>query len=820
MLLILPFIFPIVVKGQIETTLTSDEKNIKKPIFYNKGEMYVAPNATNATASTIYVQGSIKVVNGSYIRQIGVTSLIGDFIYGNLSTKNSPYKTVFRNTETEPSTGTIRFINTTLMNNPLKVAYGKADTSGGGIKKSVFGNIQEEDLISLNGIKLNIKQEIKFEEGVDKKTEYIDFPNVEVADKSYVALTSNSAATIKKLITDKGAVFSVEGRYKPASNSTTEGIQYGHLILTNKPLRKNNSSGSNAIFQTEKLQTDYSYHLLDVSLYDYRDFATNRNKPTSHNFTNAAVHLSGITSPFRKLSNSYFMFHTIFNPTSIWTNYRPNIDPKRFINAGEGYAVAMELSDIDHDEIESNWQVERENRAVGGFQFSSLFLAQKKNFLIGHKREITNPVSGKELTQADFENYWQNEEFLSTKNDNGLDYNNVKVELKEAANQQNLRAKFFLANPFLAPFELTALVKGIAANSDDAKKLGVTSGTNPLSNNLNAAFWVLNQSALEYIPNIMLNFFKLNYLSFKNAGSTGFLGADQASDRYFIAPQQIFAVEVGKLNGKVEFNFHPSYVAHNNSIATKSYVEPLRDEFLIQVINEEDKTEDRLAVVFRSDAEAAYGERGDKYDDRKDDLNYRFDSKAGVLTEQRKAAIYTKTIDGKEMRTNAVPTDTRSLPLYITPTVTPKRLVLKPYRLETLQSVEGVWLEDKQLKTITQLQPDMEYPFESTIETDKNAQQNRFILHFTKSYASEKVIETESAISCYYQNAVLYIKGLNSSDINSKLEIFDLQGRLITQTKVDNAPEMSYLKQLDNGTYIVRISGYRNYTTKFMSLQK
>lgn len=819
-LLVLTLIFPFSLKGQIQENLTENDNRAKNTIFYNRGDMYVAPNKSDANTSTIFVQGSIKVVVGSNIRQMGVTSLIGDFISSDTDNANSSNRNIFLNTPSQPSTGTIRFMNAHNMENPLSVAYGQATNTGNG-KKSVFGNISE--LTELKDIRLNTKQEIRLEGGANKKHDYIDFPNVELADNTYVALKADAAATIKKLITNYGSVFSVEGRYQrsggvPGING--EGILYGHLILREKSERKFKAvTDPNAIFSNGTLQSNYSYHMLDVSLYDYSDFGTNKNRPTSNKFTDAAVHLSGITSPFKKLSNSYFMFHTIFNPTKIWDKFEPNINPKEFINAGEGYTVAMELSDNDHSDIESNWHVNREERAAGGFQFSTLFLAQKSNFLIGSKRKIKDPISQNELTNTDFQNYWENEEFLNTSLSSSNDI--VKVELKETRDLPNQRSKFFLANPFLAPFELTALMHGIEANSEDARKLGVTAGNDPASYNLNSAFWVLSQSALEYKPNIMANFYRLNYLSYKKAGATGYLGVDEVSSRYFIAPQQIFAVEVGNLPNKVEFNFHPDYVSHNHLIATKSGIEQtIKDEFLIQVIDEDDNTEDRLAVVFRDDATSAYGERGDKYDDRKDDLKYRLNTKVGIMEEQRRAAIYTKTIDGKEMRTNAVPTNTKSLPLYVTPTVTPKRLVLKPYRLETLQSVEGVWLEDKQQKNIIQLHPDTEYAFESTIENDRYAQENRFVLHFSKLDINDNIADTQSPIFCYYQNSILFIRGLSSIDINSKVEIFDLQGRLITQTKIDNAPDMSYAKHLDIGTYIVRITGNRNYTTKIMSLSK
>jgi hypothetical protein len=780
-LLILLLICPFFIKAQVtQSGVDKTTEETFKTVFYNKGKMFVGVNNPTGTneVSSVYVYGSVKLVDGSEVDQQGTTTITGDFINGQSST------TAPNNLFTYSGTvGTIRFENPksgVQFQFPIGSTNSGTDISKGTLKNYTFD--------------LTYKQEIKFEGTADKKTNFINFPNVELGEKAYVALTATAAATVQNLTTKTGSVFSIEGR--PTTNAALagKGIDYGHLII------KGNVARESATTITD-VRKDQSYNMLDLQLYDYNTPATNTATTTgTGNIDNyAPVNLSGITSPFGRLANDYFFFHTQFWPSKMWEKEVANVDPRDYINPGEGYVVAMNLSDFDWNVINKNWGVEKENRASGGFQFSTLFLDQKKGF-IANGRDWGNPAPSV-ISDANYNSHLANETFLTANS-------TVRVKLKK-----NSKEKVFLANPFMAPLDLGAM---IIPDGQSQKIFNVQVGSNYLTNEVKNKFWIIHQSALAYHTPSQRNYYKINYYSNSAAGSTGYLEKPSPT-QYFVAPIQVFVLQLGGLvNDNTEFVFDASKLTHSNAVSSKTERE-IVDELLIQVVNEENGAEDRHAIVFSNNASA---ESEDINDDVKDDLNYVFtiDEKT-TIRDQREGAVYTKSSNNKAMRTNAVPTNTKSLPLYISPTETPQNMVLRPYRLESLRSVEGVWLEDKLEKTITQLTPNSEYPFVSTVSTDPAAQENRYVLHFSKVASDDLLEETLSPITCYYSNSILYIKGLNKDDINSNVEIFDIQGRLIGKTKIDVFPQKEYSIPVITGTYIVKITGKRNYTTKFLSTQ-
>lgn len=788
-ILIILLFFPFVLKGQV--TLKDVDKSTEetfKTVFYNKGKVFVGVNQPTPgnEETTIYVQGSIKVTDGSAIDQQGITTLTGDFInsQSNINTVNNVFSYSDNNKK-----GVIRFANTqSLLTNNKKVLFPIGGTNSGNDKGK--GTLTEYDF------DLNYKQEIVFETTTtSKQNHFIDFPTIEVANKGYVALTSKAAASAVQVRTLPGAVFSVEGRYTTVTNGmggtpTNRAVEYGHLLLEAAPDRQSDNTAT-------PYETKYSYNMLDLQLYDYNNPAGTNNAPAGGYLNTAPVNLSGVTSPFESLAQDYFYFHTLFSPSKLWDNgVEANVDPKGKIYPGEGYVVAMNLSDFDWDIINDNWKVNRADRASGGFQFSTLFL-DKKDAFITVSRNLGNAWGGR--SESEFTTHLSPEKFLDkTKN--------ITVDIRP-----NSKQKFFLANPFMAPIDLADIV-----TTNGGSAFGLQIGDDFDTNEIRNKFWILSESALDYNPYAQQNFYKLHYYSNALLGSTAFLG-QPTSTQYYIAPMQVFVVQMGALAsaGNSKFTFDTSKLGHSIVYATKNSRE-IVDELLIQVVNEDTSAEDRHAIVLSDKATA---KSGDLIDDRKDDLSYTFSTNVGNITEQREGAVYTKSSNDIAMRTNAVPRDTKQLALYVSPTKTSQRMVLRPYRTESLQSAEGVWLEDKILNTVTHLTPGVEYAFESTVDTDERAQENRFVLHFAKVAEDDWYEETESPIASHYNNPSLYIRNLNNDDINSNVEIFDLQGRLVGKTRITAPGTMTYPLPLASGTYIVKITGKRNYTSKFLSTQ-
>ena len=135
---------------------------------------------------------------------------------------------------------------------------------------------------------------------------------------------------------------------------------------------------------------------------------------------------------------------------------------------------------------------------------------------------------------------------------------------------------------------------------------------------------------------------------------------------------------------------------------------------------------------------------------------------------------------------------------------------------ENAQGTVIVLIDKYENKTV-KLTEGYSYNFTSG-PSDLNDKENRFILRFWGE-DDEVINGGDKDISVYYNTSVLFISGLNQDDISSDIQIYDLQGRLIARTKENNAPSMEYLKPLSLGTYIVKITGKRNFTAKFVNLQ-
>lgn len=128
---------------------------------------------------------------------------------------------------------------------------------------------------------------------------------------------------------------------------------------------------------------------------------------------------------------------------------------------------------------------------------------------------------------------------------------------------------------------------------------------------------------------------------------------------------------------------------------------------------------------------------------------------------------------------------------------------------------------DRHLDKKVRIYPGDEYTFISDVSTTKTytADNNRFVLKFYDE--EEDVINKDDKdIFCYYQGSSIYVTNLIEEDINSDVQVFDLQGRLILKGKINDAPRESFVKPLSLGTYIVKVTGKRNHTSRIVNTGK
>jgi hypothetical protein len=80
-------------------------------------------------------------------------------------------------------------------------------------------------------------------------------------------------------------------------------------------------------------------------------------------------------------------------------------------------------------------------------------------------------------------------------------------------------------------------------------------------------------------------------------------------------------------------------------------------------------------------------------------------------------------------------------------------------------------------------------------------------------------INENIAINAVYKSGIITISGLNTKDINSDIMLYDAQGHLIWTGKVNTNSQMTILKTLPTGVYLLRLSGNRQITIKLITNQ-
>ena len=242
---------------------------------------------------------------------------------------------------------------------------------------------------------------------------------------------------------------------------------------------------------------------------------------------------------------------------------------------------------------------------------------------------------------------------------------------------------------------------------------------------------------------------------------------------------------------------------------------------------------DRTAVRFFENATPVfdpniYDEEKRLASSPKENTNVNQDGIAGKALEESAPTnvIYTKSAgtNGTKLLSYGVGYKTKEIPLYYVPAKDESESVVLSFTgVEGFNKLQSVKLYDKKIHANRSNAVDVTEGFEYAFQTDKGENvvdpENRFILIFGDSDDDEEPSNISTPITCYYSGSVLHIGGLMSEDLGSLVQIFDLQGRLMGNTTVNNYPAMEYPKTLGQGTFIVNINGARNYKTKFVNLQ-
>jgi hypothetical protein len=133
-----------------------------------------------------------------------------------------------------------------------------------------------------------------------------------------------------------------------------------------------------------------------------------------------------------------------------------------------------------------------------------------------------------------------------------------------------------------------------------------------------------------------------------------------------------------------------------------------------------------------------------------------------------------------------------------------------------MMNTQLVLLEDKLTGYVQDLRANPVYEFHANA-TDAPG---RFTVHFAPLDPTDNdnpfVNEVPDIYSFYSGNNIVKVNNLNVGDINSRLQIIDMQGRIIKESVVSAYPSQDVVTNLLPGVYIIRINGARQHTNKFI----
>ncbi|WP_165022509.1 T9SS type A sorting domain-containing protein [Dysgonomonas sp. ZJ279] len=836
LLLIILLFIPFVAKGQEPS---------HKVTFYNKGAMYTAPTTRTSTSPIgrdkviMLIDGSAEFASGSAVKMQNESAfgITGDFISNPVLASDSVFvdadKSGFQ-------TGKVWFMNTNFdfltssVNVPVAISPAKE------FAISVLPTPSTGSPISSY---LKDKQVIKMN-STTRDVHHIAFPSIVVDSTSYVAVDPSAAVLVNGIVLNSGSWFTQEAKYNSA-NSRVLDIAYiksrGAAGIT-----KAVSNGVVSGYADNDYRTWYQGRsFLDLKLYNPVTLP-GAGAPGSNQLSgDDGYMLTGFTPiqgrnmigyPASGVRADHMFFNTLLDPKpwSLTGSTGPVVDPKFDMKPGKGYFMAQDVTSFDFDLIEDNHSLPGGTdgyRAVGGYQFNRALLTQVR-YGFNQFPATANSASGA-ISPTDVNNWTDyRESFLNIESAVSPMVASYTVDLTKGLN--------FLGNPYGAPLDLSDIINVAASVGTDTPTSlpdwGVTVSDNNTAADIRNKYWIVGDGRIRYKLEGGKHYFqyKVSYWDSPSGGIGGtLLGLDAVgnsvnigADNGLVAPMQMFALQASK---NVTITLPNKKTKFGNPTLRKAVAEKV-DEILLQSIvlgdNNENLMEDRMTIVLRENATLG---SNDNTDSRKGIVNARGSAEhgqGGQLTDNGEdpalnysGIIYTRSSEGVPMLTNTIPTTTKQIAVYYTPTQTTQRVRIKPFRMESLQSVQRAWLVDRfENNKEIELTPETEYVFTSKPLTGEQAKENRFILYFDKK-PNEIIVDEVLPISVYYNSSIIYIDGLNDGDMNSLVQIYDLQGRLMGKTTVTNTPSMQYMKILSQGTYIIKITGKRNFTTKFITLQ-
>lgn len=767
-----------------------------KTVLYVAGDFVASRDASDGTVrSDIYLEGSKTVILGNFYQDAALDDLSGSDVLANVFSLPSDY---FTGTN---KSSKIEFRGTT------------------------------PQLIGTRLTKFNLGASALKYSPAWKAANYIDFPEIVVVNNKHVTIAPEINASVKGVDLQKGRLV-LDSRRMDASKDETTGIGDVQGVANSSMLAhlyvdtKNNLSPANAIkYNRTTGTTPDDYGAIDVKV---------ELDPTSTAGATVDRSIVGMGSPYQEMKTDYFFWNFLMYPygNNIFGYWNNTVtDPTSTIYAGQGFVVGIDLRGTNQNDYipyqDSKYTAASfADRAKEGYRFGRFSYDNKNNYY---------PLTGMVNANASFTAQPTTHDAYSREN---LNYTDVQRKLVAGFN--------YLANPFTAPLDVSDLLADYTGTgTGTATAWNVSMGE--MTGDIYPYVWVLNPSSVAHsVDGFPIGMEKLyaNYTYFllKNAGGT-YMSADANDDtrKYvsvegaenIIAPLQMFLVyshvEKPQATGIIIPASKRVLPSGANFLRSTNAKTPTQkwDDFIFEVADQTTKAYDRVAVVLRTADEiknnASYIDvpktiSSVTESDEVTSGNLRTVTESGKVTNTVNSVLYTADSKGTALESKfiAIPKGATevSTPLYLSPSNTKQNIVIKAKRLETKEQVQSIILKDKLTNKDFELSSGNDYP--TTVSpTDSH---DRFTLRFVFSpMGIEDEIDgnSDKTINSYYANGELIVSGFEDSDINSTISVYDIQGRILKQVRV-NELTMRISEVFYPGAYIVKVVGNKSYVSKFI----
>ncbi|QIK54821.1 T9SS type A sorting domain-containing protein [Dysgonomonas sp. HDW5B] len=782
--------------------------------LYNKGVMSV--KSTNVNNTTLYINGNFIAGHDATAAcnitlDNSQTVLTGDFIH-DLNGGTPANTTVFNYTASDAS----RFVFRGTAAQTIKLATGLT-----------YGANYSQYLKGQNNIK---------------------FPTLVVQNSNHVTLVPELAAQAAGLSLETGRLI-LESRRAIATDftgvapgstihSTANSTMLAHFMVGSKGVATPNNNPTFAGTATSNNQ--FGAVQVNLQLDNPIDY-TNGTRDERYGRS-----LIGMGSPYKEMKSDYFFWNFLMIPKNEsiigGTPGNTMTDPQRTLKAGEGFVIGIDLRGTNpanyeydlHPIYKAVTPAEQplfSARVTEKYQFSRFgpFFNNRNNVRQANAWGGHSAVTSSVMAAPNGVN-----------GINDASYANEVLNYGDITGLTISQGYNYYANPYTVPLDLSPIVFGGTLPAWGSNGGIIVADANTTPRDFTNKVWILDPSSVGsgsydiLSPGgigpgnkwVMVN---AKYRVMKAVASTvnPYDPGNGDPKNFILAPLQMFVLYSpnGGVGGKTLTIPASARAITQNALFLRSAStsNQLIDDFIFEVKDEKIKTSDRTAIAIRTPQDVMTNA---DYEGTKklvtlissDQTTTRSTTEEGAVTQTNMSTVYTKSDAGIALESNilGVPQSAQSetVTLYVTPSLTAQNISITAGRLETAYRVKGIMLKDKVKNNEFDLFTGKTYTIESKATDPVDRFSLRFIFDTSGIEDGDNGSESKS-ITSYYLNGTLTVTGFDDADFGSVISVYDIQGRMAAQAKV-NDTTVEITQPFSPGAYIVKVVGNKSYAAKFL----